>query len=325
MVKVIIGVDGGATKTEAAVVSLNGELLSLGQAGPSNPAALPISDVCSNLVSSMLNALSGITNAEVHVVSISMAGYLGGAWDREIRDCVFKGLSGYIRGEAKIYLTEDIEAAHASAFLTGDGVVGILGTGSNFYGKYMGRRARVGGWGHLIDDEGGAYHIGALGLSTVVKSYDGRLGETSLVKCALEHYSAKTIEELVTKVYSAKDIKGTIASFSRCVFEAARNGDREALSILRRETEEIVLALSTVMRRLGSFNLPVALIGGTYMANRDFWRPMIENELSKLIGRNVTIGEQLIRQSCAAAVIPLNVGESFNGDYLTNLIKSCSA
>ncbi|ABW02490.1 BadF/BadG/BcrA/BcrD ATPase family protein [Caldivirga maquilingensis] len=324
MVKVVLGIDGGATKTEAAVLSYDGVLLALGQAGPSNPAALPINEVCSNISASVVNALRKINdNVEVAVLSLSMAGYLGGAWDSEIRNCLMSELGDYVK-DARIYITEDIEAAHASAFLTGDGVIGILGTGSNFYGKYAGRRARVGGWGHLIDDEGGAYHIGALGLSTVVRSYDGRIGETILVKYALNQYSVSSIEELIAKVYSAKDVKGAIASFAKSVFDAAREGDREALSILRRETEEVALALTTVIKRLGALNLPIALMGGTYMANRDLWKPMIEEELSRLMGRQVTIGESLIRQSCAASVIPINTGERFSGDYLTNIVKSCS-
>ncbi len=323
MVKVVVGIDGGATKTEAAVLTYDGVLLALGQAGPSNPAALPINEVCSNISASVINALSSVkNNVEVAVLSLSMAGYLGGVWDSEIRRCIVSGLGGYVK-DARIYITEDIEAAHASAFLTGDGVIGILGTGSNFYGKYAGRRARVGGWGHLIDDEGGAYHIGALGLSIVVRSYDGRIGETTLVKYALNQYSASTIEELVAKVYSAKDVKGTIASFAKSVFEAAREGDREALLILRRETEEVALALSTVVRRLGASNIPIALMGSTYMANKDLWKPMIEAELSKLMGRQVTIGEPLIRQSCAASVIPINAGERFGGNYLVNIVNSC--
>jgi N-acetylglucosamine kinase-like BadF-type ATPase len=323
MVEVVVGVDGGATKTEAAVISYSGELMAIGQAGPSNPAALPINEVCGNLTTSILNAITKVgSGVNVAVLSISMAGYIGGAWNSEIRGCLLRGLGDYLRG-ARIYLTEDIEAAHASAFLTGDGVVGILGTGSNFYGKYMGRRARVGGWGHLIDDEGGAYHIGAMGLSAVVRSYDGRLGETGLVKCALQQYSASTVEELVTRIYTAKDVKGSIASFARCVFEAARNGDREALAILRRETEEVALALATVIRRLNAPELPVALMGGTYTANRDLWKPMIEGELGRLMGRVVSIGEQLIRQSCAASIIPLNAGERFGENYLTRLVETC--
>lgn len=324
MVKVVLGIDGGATKTETAVLSYDGVLMALGQAGPSNPAALPINEVCSNISASVINALSKVNaNVEVTALSLSMAGYLGGAWDSEIRRCIVSELGDYAKG-ARIYITEDIEAAHASAFLTGDGVIGILGTGSNFYGKYSGRRVRVGGWGHLIDDEGGAYHIGALGLSTVVKSYDGRIGETTLVKYALNQYSVSTIEELVAKVYSSRDVKGTIASFAKSVFDAAKEGDKEASSILRRETEEVALALTTVIRRLGAFNLPIALMGGTYMANRGLWKQMIEEELSKLMGRQVTVGEPLIRQSCAASVIPINAGESFGDAYLINIVNSCS-
>jgi N-acetylglucosamine kinase-like BadF-type ATPase len=325
VVKVILGIDGGATKTEAAVISYDGVLLALGQAGPSNPAALPINEVCDNISTSIINALRKVSgDINVIALSLSMAGYLGGVWDSEIRKCIKSKLGDYVK-DARIYITEDIEAAHASAFLTGDGAVGILGTGSNFYGKYAGKRARVGGWGHLIDDEGGAYHIGALGLSTVVRSYDGRVGETILVKYALSQYSASSVEELVAKVYSAKDVKGAVASFARSVFNAAKEGDKEALSILRRETEEIALALTTVVKRLGATELPIALMGGTYMANRDLWRPMIEEELSKLMSKQVTVSEPLIRQSCAASVIPINAGERFSDSYLTNIVNSCSA
>jgi len=50
---------------------------------------------------------------------------------------------------------------------------------------------------------------------------------------------------------------------------------------------------------------------------------MIEGELGRLMGRVVSIGEQLIRQSCAASIIPLNAGERFGENYLTRLVETC--
>lgn len=320
----IVGVDGGATKTDVAVVSINGDLLSTSRSGPANPAALPIGNVCRNLVEGIRLALSNLRDVKVRVVSISMAGYLGGKWGREIEDCLRQGLGELIK-DAAVVLTEDIEAAHASAFLTGDGIVGILGTGSNFYGKYRGRRVRVGGWGHLIDDEGGAYHIGALGLSMVVKSHDGRVGDTILLKYALTHYGVSTVEELVTKIYSSEDVKGTIASFAKYVFEAARLGDEAALGIIRSEAAEVAEAITTVARRLGTYELPIALIGGTYMANRDIWRRFLEPALSQRLGRPVTVGEAVVLQSCAASLIPLSMGIiTAPGTFINRVRASCS-
>lgn len=326
MVSVIIGVDGGGTKTEVAVVAADGRLISTATSGPTNPAALPIDEVCGNLARGIRDALSPIGHIDgVKYVSVSMAGYLGGLWGSEIRRCVLEALGSLARGGVEVYLSEDIEAAHASAFLLGDGVVGILGTGSNFYGIYRGVRVRVGGWGHLIDDEGGAYHIGALGLSKVVKSYDGRISRTSLLDCALKLYGVSRVEELVEKIYSSKDVKGTVASFARCVFEEARRGDAEALAVIKGEVEEVVNALATVIRRLNAGEIPIALMGGTYMANRDVLKPLIEGELSKVLNRAVSINEPLIRQSCAASLIPMRMGlQEVPQDFLRNIVSTCS-
>ena len=53
--------------------------------------------------------------------------------------------------------------------------------GSICYGQSTdGREARSGGWGSLMDDEGGGFALGRDALAAVVRAEDGRIAPTVL-------------------------------------------------------------------------------------------------------------------------------------------------
>lgn len=80
-----------------------------------------------------------------------------------------------------IRLVGDHETALAGALEEPAGVILIAGTGSICYGvNESGAKFRAGGYGHIIDDAGSAYAIGRDILKAVVRSSDGRQGQTVL-------------------------------------------------------------------------------------------------------------------------------------------------
>ncbi|WP_312430280.1 BadF/BadG/BcrA/BcrD ATPase family protein [Lacrimispora sp.] len=86
-----------------------------------------------------------------------------------------QGMQGVIR------LVGDHETALAGALEEPAGVILIAGTGSICYGiNESGAKFRAGGYGHIIDDAGSAYAIGKDILKAVVRSSDGRQGQTVL-------------------------------------------------------------------------------------------------------------------------------------------------
>ncbi len=322
MNRYVLGIDSGASKIEIAVITEKGDLVETVYVERSgNPASIGIERYCENILYALNKALDKVSEKELIGLGIGLAGYLEGLWNNDIIRCINRRVG--IGGE-NISIFEDIVSAHVSIHLLGDGVIGILGTGSNFYGVCRGRVWRVGGWGHLIDDRGGAYSFGSRALSYVVKSLDGRIGYTKLVDYAYEYFKVSNVHDLVSKIYSSEDPKKLIASFAPYVFRAAKENDEYALKILDEEISEIILAIETVYRRLGCLEAPLGIIGSLYRENRDILKREIENRLEKIFSRKYLIHEPRIRASCASALAHMKriPGLDIN-EVVKRLLETC--
>ncbi|MEZ0289792.1 MAG: BadF/BadG/BcrA/BcrD ATPase family protein [Sulfolobales archaeon] len=316
----VLGVDSGASKIEIAVIDSREGLVEIYRENkPGNPAAIGIERFIENLRTSLEKTLERFSREDIVGIGIGLAGYLEGLWNNIIIRELIKILGENIR----IKIFEDIYAAHVSAHLLRDGVIGILGTGSNFLGICREKSWRVGGWGHLIDDRGGAYSIGVQALSRVVRSLDGRIGDTILVKYAMQHFNSSNVHELVAKIYSSNDPKSLIASFTPLVFKAFREGDQVAREIILAEAREVALAVETIIRRLSCADIPVALTGSVYRENRDLLKELIERELRNRLDREIEIRDQVIRESCASALVVLRDLTSSVEEAIENLRKTC--
>ena len=281
----IIGVDSGGTKTEAVLIGDDG-LMAEALAGPSNPASVGIDIACSNIK----EALGKLGGVEPDAVGLGVAGLVDARLASELGRCL--GLRNPV-------FFEDIEAAHVSAFLFGEGVVGVLGTGSSFLGVKGSAKIRIGGWGHLLGDEGGAYHIGREAIRMALREAEQMEERGCLADDVFRFYGAGGVGELLYVIYSSSSPRNKIAEYAPRVFALARSC-RDALEVVRSAADSVAEYIATVFRRLG--RLPVALTGSVYLNNEEVLRPMIESALARL-GYRVEIKRPLVRQSCAAALI----------------------
>lgn len=81
-----------------------------------------------------------------------------GIWHEADRRWLARRLAGRAR---RVVVVSDLELAHSGAFAGGPGVLVVGGTGSSAFGlDARGHRARAGGWGPLIGDDGSAFWLG---------------------------------------------------------------------------------------------------------------------------------------------------------------------
>ncbi|MEM1699178.1 MAG: BadF/BadG/BcrA/BcrD ATPase family protein, partial [Sulfolobales archaeon] len=165
---VLVGVDSGATKTEAVGMDTTSQVCVFTTEGPSNPSVVGIeksSAVIARAVEKVLTSL-GYEKPTPHIVAVGVAGVVNKSYADVLRKRLLE-LSGVSADRVVVF--EDVVAAHASVFLSSDGVVGVLGTGSCVYGEFAGHSVRVGGWGHLLGDEGSGYRLGLKSLREVLE------------------------------------------------------------------------------------------------------------------------------------------------------------
>ena len=264
--KHLLGIDGGGTRTKAAVADACGVILGRGEAGGSNYHSVGLDTAIDNIRAAADAARedAGVTECRYAAACTGLAG-LGRPVDFDTMRPKLEAL-GFAD---EIMLYHDARIALAGATEGRPGVIVIAGTGSIAFGvNNFGEEARVGGWGPLLDDEGSAYWIGVRALRAAWRAHDGRGLETSLLSTLCDALGAETptrVEEMANK--GELDRK-RVAALASHVHAAAVKGDAVAADILRDAGEQLAIAAIAVARKLDMTVGPIdiAYAGGVFSA-----------------------------------------------------------
>ncbi|MEM1509885.1 MAG: BadF/BadG/BcrA/BcrD ATPase family protein [Thermofilaceae archaeon] len=267
MAGVFVGVDGGATKTLSVAADNEGEIIGIGEAGPSNYHSVGLDVAVENINSSIRLALA---DAKLEVADVVVLGLAGMDTLHDFRFFEEKA-APKIAGK-RVYVRHDAEIALVGATMGQPGVIVIAGTGSvagarNRRGEY----ARCGGWGNLVGDEGSAYYIAIEALREVLRAFDGRSEPTALMGEILKALSIDSPDEILRKLYVEKMSTSDVARLAPSVTRLAMQGDRVALKIIERAAEQLALHVIALVKRLGMLEeqpVKVAVVGGVFKAGR---------------------------------------------------------
>jgi len=291
-----LGVDGGGSKTLAIVVDARGQERGRGLAGSANYAAV------------------GIQQAVAHLrAAVEQAAQMAGG--KILLKAAWFGLAGVDRpGDHALFLphlqplaetirlTNDAELL-LSALDDAVGVALVAGTGSIALGRdALGATTRAGGWGHILGDEGSGYELGRHALQAAARAADGRGPPTMLLERIMQHWSLRTANDLIGRVYGDED-KAEIARLSSIVFLAARAGDQAARKIVQRAASELALAAITVGHALdfAERRVPLALGGGLLVHEADFRAQTLRRiRRRRPIGPVVTVDQPALSAARAA-------------------------
>lgn len=249
----IAGIDGGGTSTKVELRDKQNRVLRRMAYGPFNIAAVGEAGV-----REVLRALAKdvcvreITRLCVGGAGVSFAG-LGELLADELHALGFAG---------RMTLVSDFEIALRGA-MDGPGGILIAGTGSVAFGRSAaGETARVGGWGHLIDDVGSGYALGRDALAAAVQTGDGRMQAHALRTAVLEAIGGQGTPDILNYVYYSGKDKSATAALASCVLTCAAAGDAASRDILARNADELVRIVGALAQRLSMERPRVALLGG---------------------------------------------------------------
>lgn len=276
-----IGVDGGGTKTEAVCCDQSGNTL-FTLTGPStNPRSLGFPQAVSNLSELLTDLLSRKELASSYCggVCVGLAGAAMAEEQIPFRDTVEK-LFTSSSTPVPITITNDAEIALMATLSRPYGLIAISGTGSIIYGiTAAGQRYRVGGWGHLLGDEGSGYAIGVQTLKTVMNSYDGLEPATALTSMLLDAYHWESIIELRSYIYQDHIRKNDIAEFARYCIHAAEQGDPAALAILKKQASSLAQQCATLISKDTQFAEEQLVAAGSIFKHSGLFFQLFQEEL----------------------------------------------
>lgn len=268
----VLGVDGGATKTLAAVLDLELGELHLGNGGPSNQDAVGAEAAVQALLGASDEAIerAGTHADELRAAVLAVAGTDTRAIAAEVRAA----------RTGEWIVVNDVVAAWATATGGGPGVAAIAGTGSNVFGVGGSgadmRGWRAGGWGHMLGDEGSGYWVGVQSIKAALRHRDATGPATALSEAAKAFFGAPSVEAVAQRVYSEQFPVDHIAAFAVETAELARQGDAAAREVYERGARELGGQITAVIGKIGLAGdaFPVGLIGSAYKAGPVYVEPL---------------------------------------------------
>lgn len=282
MTRYVLGIDGGGTKTQAAIVDQDGRLCGAGRGGPSNYDDVGVAAARENILGSVQAArsMAKLDARPFDAVFLGMAGVVSAA-DRAAIHQIARDLG--LAADERIGVDHDCRAALAGGLSGRPGIVLIAGTGSSCFGaNRAGESWRAGGWGQLIADEGSSYWLGVAALRAAVRAYDGRGPDTLLLERIRERLALADMNEIMHRLYVSGMDRAEIATLAPLVVAAARENDSVATQLVAQGTADLADCVLAVARRLGMDGEPceLALVGGLFQAH-DVVVPLFRSALSK--------------------------------------------
>lgn len=255
----LVGVDGGGSKTRALVADGELRVLGAGVAASSNVQVVGLDGVAAAVGTAVAAALEAAGAPPDRVAATCLG--LAGVGRAEQRALVEARLTGAF-GRAPLRVVTDLEPVLAAGTPAGWGVAIIAGTGSSCLGRApSGPPLRVGGWGHLLGDEGSGYDLARRTLALATRTADGRAEAASILRATLAYYDLTSADGLVARAYT-NTAPASVASLARPVVALAEAGDPDARALLDESAAALALLAVTAARRLGLVTAPVALAGG---------------------------------------------------------------
>ena len=283
--ELIIGVDGGGTKTAVQIASVGPdgtiEILGEGYGGPSNVRAVGPEHAKTNLDVAIDAAHRAADTAAVTVDYAVLA--LAGSSLADVQEVI--GEWAGQRGLAEhVDIVHDAEPVLTVCVRHGRGIGLIVGTGSVAMGmNSTGEQTVIGGWGHLFGDQGSGFDLGRRALAAVANAADGIGAQTMLSDEIMQRLQVDDPRKIARKLSLAVDVRQEIAALAPFVINSAINGDDVAAGIVDAGAAAAAALVAATASRLQLGNdVPLALAGGIACSG-DFFR-------NKLLGQLQTLG-----------------------------------
>ncbi len=241
-----LGIDGGGSRTRAALVDGSGRVLGRGESGPAHLCDAALESVRASLDAARREAWRA-AGEEPRAADAAFLG-VAGAGDATVRATLERiAVELELARPGAVRVDTDLRAALAGG-LGGEsepGIVVVAGTGSACYGRAHGREARAGGWGSLADDAGSGYDLGRRAIAACLRAHDGRGEPTALTRRVLVALGASDWRELVGSLDARRD-RRRVAQLAPLVLAAKAEGDAIAHAIVAAGADELALAAAAV-------------------------------------------------------------------------------
>ncbi|MCA9028817.1 MAG: N-acetylmuramic acid 6-phosphate etherase [Planctomycetaceae bacterium] len=297
----ILGVDGGGSKTLAWLIDTASESqvpVGVGESGPSNPLSVGWHTATANIDLAIDRAFKNarISRRQVAAACLAIAGT-----GRDLERQRLGQWAEQRRIAERILVTHDahpVLIAGTSAFIR---IALIAGTGSIAYGTSpQGEQARAGGWGQVFGDDGSGYSMARSALHAISRAFDRTGPATRLTDYVLQALNCSTVIDLREAVsHEAMDAK-RLAQLAPLVISAAEKSDQVANDLVEEAANglsDLVLAVHNQLQKGQETDFVDLALSGGILIHADRLRQRILDHIAEagVVVTNVTVVDNPIR------------------------------
>jgi glucosamine kinase len=299
----VLGLDGGGTKTECVLMDEAHVVRTRGRGGPSNPMRMGFEGALESIREAAQVTLrsANIAQSEISAICAGLAGAAQPESAATMTDLLVQEFPGIA-----VHVCTDL-ALTLEATGSGPAIVLIAGTGSAAIGRGCdGQVGRVGGHGFLLGDEGSAYDIGQRAAIAAMRAKDRGEGNSSLANLILQELKLTDWPEIELRVYQGAPDEVFPRIFP-VVAAAADKGDREACQLLKEAAARLAQLAGDLAERLHLKEYKLLLVKTGGMVGRSVYFDRAMDELLRLAVPHAEFGPLAMTEAEAAAKIALRL------------------
>ena len=256
----VLGCDGGNTKTVAVVAGPDGRIAGWGRAGSSDVHDVAGEQAALRELHAAVDAACAMAGGTAADVEAAVFGLAGADWPEDFQ--LLRDELGARLGCAPVVLNDAVNAVRCG---TDDGVGVVVSCGTGGTAAAVGPDGRVyhrGFW----PAPSGAREIGRLGLQAVQNAHLGLGPATSLTTAALARYGGGDADELLhLRTRRGRGPETDARWFCPDVLDAAAAGDAVAVAIVAGEGRVLGGQARVSAQAVGfTGTFPVVLVGGVF-------------------------------------------------------------
>lgn len=274
MSRYIVGVDGGGTKTLGVLFKEDGTIQKRVEYGFSN-FRVDKAIAKDNLISTIDDVVQDIDVNNIDIIQIGVAGVPEVPYKEQLINELQE------RYQTTVSIVTDAEIALYSIRKdTNQCVIMVLGgTGSAVMVKNDEHDLIIGGFGHLLGDEGSGYHLAIHALRQVISQYEDNQTISPLSQAILEHIHAQQYNQIKDFVYNSS--KQQIAQLSNFIATYALQGDEEAITLFKEEGIHLARQTITAFKKVQTCRKVIIGFRGNFLLHAPFVQETMLAELQK--------------------------------------------
>ena len=226
-----LGIDSDGTYTRAVLVTAKGDVHATGQAGPANYHKIGLATATANLRAATATAWD-MLGLPFQPAAAAFLGCAGVKSTTDIAQLTFAAGNAGLAPIGKIIVSNDLHNALAGGLAGRPGIALIAGAGTNCLGRdASGATFMCGGWGWLLDDEGGGTGLAIAAMRAVTRAARRPCARHPAPACAAG-FSRTLRAQSTARVYVQPWTPDQLAAFTPVVVRLAGQGDATAIMLI---------------------------------------------------------------------------------------------